>query len=251
MELAFDRRGAGPPLLLIHPLGADRRVWEPVLDALARERDVVALDLPGFGDSPPISNGTEPTPSVLADAVGGLADELGIERPHVAGCSLGAWVGFELALRGDARSATGIGPAGLWPAPLRPKPGIARALARAALPVLSLLVRSPRWRGLALGGTVAHPERVPPSAARHLVRAYATAPGLPAVNAAMRARRFADLEQIRVPVTLAWGERDRLVSRPAHLPPSVAAVTLRGCGHVPMWDDPEQVAALLLRGSGG
>ena len=51
MPLAHDRRGSGPPLVLIHGIGSQWQMWQPVLDRLAREREVVALDLPGFGDS--------------------------------------------------------------------------------------------------------------------------------------------------------------------------------------------------------
>ena len=96
---------------------------------------------------------------------------------------------------------------------------------------------------------MAHAERVPPEAALRLVRAYADAPGFEEVNGAMRASRFTRLEHIRVPVTLAWPEHDRLVARPAHLPPTVRNVALPGAGHVPMWDAPELVADVLLQGS--
>ena len=65
----------------------------------------------------------------------------------------------------------------------------------------------------------------------------------------MRAGRFADLGRVRAPVTLAWPDRDRLVSRPRVLPPGVQEVILRGCGHMPTWDDPEQVARAILTGS--
>ena len=51
MSLAYDRAGTGPPLVLLHPLGADRHVWAPVMDRLDAERDVIAVDLPGFGES--------------------------------------------------------------------------------------------------------------------------------------------------------------------------------------------------------
>jgi pimeloyl-ACP methyl ester carboxylesterase len=168
---------------------------------------------------------------------------------HVAGNSLGGWVALELAANGHARSVTAIAPAGLWPEPLAPKRGVARGLAKAIRPGLRLLVRSAAGRRLALAGTVAHPERVPPEAALRLVQAYADAPGFEEVNRAMRAGRFTRLEHIRVPVTLAWAEHDRLVGRPAHLPPSVRSVGLPGAGHLPMWDAPEAVAELLLRGS--
>ena len=55
--------------------------------------------------------------------------------------------------------------------------------------------------------------------------------------------------EIDVPVTLAWPEHDRLVRRPPSLPDGVRSVELRGCGHLPTWDDPEQVARVLLESS--
>lgn len=250
MRLGYDRRGSGEPLVLIHSLGTDRCVWGPVLDRLAAHRDVIALDMPGFGESAPLPAGTDPTPRALAAAVTTfLADELGMTRPHVAGNSLGGWVALELGLDATAASVTAISPAGLWPRALPPKPSIARGIARAATPVLAGALASERGRRLALGATMAHPERVPPADALRLVRSYAAAPGYETVNAAMRAGRFARLDDIRVPLTFGWPDRDRLVARPAHLPAAARNVVLRDCGHVPMWDSPEQTADLLLAGS--
>jgi pimeloyl-ACP methyl ester carboxylesterase len=251
MPLAYERRGRGPALVLIHPLGADRQMWSPVIGRLSAERDVLAIDLPGFGGSPPLSDGAAPTPRALAVAVAAaLAGIIG-EPFHVAGNSLGGWVALELALGGHARSVTAIGSAGLWPEPLVPRRSAARRVARLARPVLPLVTRSARGRRVALGATIARPERVPPAEALHLARSYATAPGFDAVNDAMRAGRFTGLADIRVPVTLAWPEHDRLVARPRRLPAAVRSVVLHGCGHVPTWDDPEQVAAVLLAGSAG
>jgi pimeloyl-ACP methyl ester carboxylesterase len=244
--IAGTRRGAGPPLVLLHTLGTDHRMWDPVLDRLARERDVLALDLPGFGGSPSVDGGSPPA---LGAAVAGWLAAQGMERPHVAGNSLGGWVALEIALAGRAASATAIAPAGLWPEPLLPKRATARALARALLPVAGPLMRWPAARRLALGTSAGHPERIPAADARRLVRAYATAPGFEAVNAAMRASRFAGLADIAVPVTLAWCELDRLVNRPRRLPPGVRSLDLPDCGHLPVWDDPDAVARVLLDGS--
>jgi len=250
--LAYDRRGSGPPLVLLHPLGADRHVWAPVLDRVAAERDVIALDLPGFGQSPVWDGDGPPTPRALAGAVAELLDGLGLDEPvHVAGNSLGGWVALELALAGRAQSVTAIAPAGLWPEPLAPRRGLAQLVAKALLPVLPLLVRSPGGRRIALAGSIADPDSMPPAAALRLVRAYALAPGFEAVNAAMRAGRFTQLDEIRVPLTLGWPEHDRLVGRPRRLPPSARSVVIPGAGHLPMWDAPELVAALLLEGSAG
>jgi pimeloyl-ACP methyl ester carboxylesterase len=252
VRLAFDRRGAGEPLVLIHALGADRHVWRPVVDQLAAERDVIAIDLPGFGESPTLPNGDAPTARKLAQVVAGFVRELGVERPHVAGNSLGGWVALELALAREARTVAAIAPAGLWPRALGARassPG--RSIAQALAPALPVLLASDRARALALAATVAHPERVPRQEAVRLVRAYADAPGYAAANDAMRAGRFAELDRVEVPVTLAWPDSDRLVGRPPRLPAAVRNVVLRGCGHMPMWDDPAQVARVLLRASAG
>jgi pimeloyl-ACP methyl ester carboxylesterase len=124
-----------------------------------------------------------------------------------------------------------------------------RSVARALLPALAGVLRTERGRRLVLAANAAHPERIPPDAALRLVRAYATAPGFQAVNDAMRASRFTALADISVPVTLAWPDHDRIVRRPRSLPAGVRSVVLHGCGHLPTWDDPEQVARVLLEGS--
>lgn len=250
-QLNYARRGEGEPLLLIHPLGGELVVWEPVLDLLAAERDTIAIDMPGFGGSPPLPAGTEPTAAALAGAAAGFLDELGLERVHVAGNSLGGWVAFELAKLGRALSVTGLGTAGLWSRPLGPRKSSRRAAGRLLLSLALALSRSERGRRMMLGSHTARPELVPPDAAFRLVRSYVTAPGFDAANTAMRAGILSGLEQLCVPVTLAWGDRDRVVSRPRRPLPGARTVTLRGCGHVPTWDDPEQVARLLLSAGAG
>jgi pimeloyl-ACP methyl ester carboxylesterase len=104
--------------VLLHPLGGSIVVWEPVVELLAAERDVIAVHLPGFGASPPLAKGVNPTPQGLASGVGGFLDRLGLEDAHLVGNSLGAWVGVELARAGRARSVTGQAPAGFWSLPV-------------------------------------------------------------------------------------------------------------------------------------
>jgi pimeloyl-ACP methyl ester carboxylesterase len=152
-------------------------VWEPVLDLLARERDVIAVDLPGFGGSPAPSNGAVPTPQALARSVVSFMESMGLARAHVAGNSLGGWVALEVAKAGRALSVAGLSTAGLWRRPLGPRPGAdVRRIGRALLPVLPALMRTVRGRRLVLRSSVGHPEWVPPPAAARLVRSYVTAP---------------------------------------------------------------------------
>ncbi|MEX2196117.1 MAG: alpha/beta fold hydrolase [Thermoleophilaceae bacterium] len=250
MGLSYDRGGSGEPLLLLHPLGGDRQVWRPVWERLTAERDVIAVDMPGFGESGLLPGGAAPTPEALARAIAGFAAGLGVERPHVAGISLGAWVALELAKAGGASSVAALCPAGFWREPLGPRPERARTAARVLLPALRPLLATRRGRRAALSGAVAHPERVPADAAYALVRAYAKAPGFVDANLAMRNGVFSGLDGISAPVTLAWGEHDRLVTRPRRDPTGVRTVVLVDCGHVPTYDDPEQVARVVLEATG-
>jgi pimeloyl-ACP methyl ester carboxylesterase len=236
------------PLVLLHTLGSDHRMWDPVLPLLEGERDVIALDMPGFGTQPSLDEREPVTPARLATAVVAALRERGVERPHVAGNSLGGWVALEMGLAGAARSVTAIAPAGLWPQPLAPRRDLTRALARTALPLLGAWTRVPRLRHLAMMGTTAHPERVPPRAVAHLVRSYAMAPGFRAANRAMRASRVEGLADMPVPTTVAWCEHDRLVARRG-LPPHIRTLVLRDCGHLPTYDAPGVVARVLLEGS--
>jgi pimeloyl-ACP methyl ester carboxylesterase len=244
--LHFDRAGSGEPLVLLHPLGADRGVWEPVIGLLCAQHDVIAMDMPGFGDSPELAPGLEATPAALAGPVAATLDSLGLGRAHVAGISLGAWVGLEFARTARALSATAICPAGFWSRPLGPRPETGRRAALAVVRAGAPLLRTRRGRELALRGVTRHPERVPADAARRLVRAYAHAPGFSRANAAMRSASFAGMEEIDVPVTLAWAEYDRLVRPPRRPPQGVRTILLPDCGHLPTWDDPGAVAAAIL-----
>lgn len=244
--LAHDRAGSGEPLVLVHPLGADRGVWEPVTDLLAARHDVIAVDMPGFGDSPQLPEEVPPTAGAIAAAIKTTLDTLGIGEAHIAGISLGGWVSLELAKSKRCLSVTALCPAGFWARPLGPRPETARGIAKALVPLLRPLLATARGRRLVLRGAVGHPDRVPPDAAYRLVRAYATSPGFARTNAEMRKTLFSGFEEIDVPITLAWAELDRLVSQPRSVPPEVHTASLHGCGHVPTWDDPEQVTATIL-----
>jgi pimeloyl-ACP methyl ester carboxylesterase len=241
------------PLLLIHGLGASGGVWDPVVPLLAPEREVVVLDMPGFGTAPPLPAEVEPTAAALA---GALRDELaarGIERPHVAGNSLGGWVGLELGRMGAARSVTCLSPAGLWRRPLGPRKGSTRELAQRFRPLVSAALWIGPVRRRAVSTFAAHPERMPTAAARELVLGWIDSKGYDGANKAMREHIF-DPEgyPADVPVTIAWAELDRLVGppKPERRPAGTRFLVLPGVGHVPMWDDPELVARTILDGSG-
>src|SRR3954447_4447982 len=256
MSLACVRRGSGPPLVLIHGIGSQWQMWEPVLDRLAREREVIALDLPGFGDSPPLPG----TPSVeaLAGAVADFLAELGVERAHAAGNSLGGGVALEMGRHGHARSVCVLSPAGFGT--MREGAWARRILVESRRSAqrfdnhAELVMGGPVRRTLGNFMLIGRPWRVPKEAAVGAMRNLARSPGFDATMEALREHRFGG-HTYDIPVTIAWGERDRLLlyarqsSRAQRLLPDARHVTLEGCGHVPCWDDPEQVARVLLDAS--
>jgi pimeloyl-ACP methyl ester carboxylesterase len=240
------------PLLLIHGLGASGSVWEPVLPLLQGEREVAVLDMPGFGEAPALPDDVEPTAANLAAALHETCEERGIERPHVAGNSLGGWVGLEMGRAGWAASVTAISPAGLWRAPLGPRENDTRALARRLRPLVAAATLIPAARRRMLSTFAAHPERVPVAAGRELVLGWIDSNGYDGANRAMRTHIFEpEGYPEAVPVTIAWAELDRLLGppKPERRPAGARFLVLPGVGHTPMWDDPELVARTLLEGS--
>jgi pimeloyl-ACP methyl ester carboxylesterase len=252
--LAFTRTGGGEPLVLLHGLGSFRQAWDPVVPALAALADVVAVDLPGFGQSPSLPDGVEPSPAALALAVAGLLDELGFDTPHVAGNSLGGWVALELAAVRPLASLTLLSPPGLWPVgtPLycRLSFRASRWLARHGGRLLDAAIGTRVGRDIALGQVIGRPGQMSPEQARAGVHALGDAPAFDATFRATLHRRYQAPHELDVPTTLAFGSRDRLLlsrrwRRVGELPAGTRVESLPGCGHVPMTDDPAAVAALL------
>ncbi len=255
MSLNHERLGSGEPLVLIHGIGSQWQVWRPLFEHLAPHRDVVALDLPGFGDSPALPDGDEPTPWRLAEKVIELMDELGLERPLVAGNSLGGWVSLEVARRGRARAVAGISPAGFGlpreqafaKGRLRVERAFARAMHTRGVP----LIRNPVTRTPLFAGMVARPWAIPPDDAVGMFQNLGGSPGFDATLIAIHGVTFTGGQEITVPVTIMWGTRDLLLlprqgPRAVRVLPDARLVPLKGAGHVPTYDAPDAIARELL-----
>jgi pimeloyl-ACP methyl ester carboxylesterase len=251
------RQGEGEPLLLLHSLGGSLIQWSPVMDRLAAEREVIAVDMPGFGESPELPKGVQPRAANLATAVLDFYDALGIDgKPAVAGISLGGWTAIECARQAGASAVVALCPAGFWKrSPESSNRTVARARrgGRATRALFRPIMSTARGRRQALGRFIYHPERLSPGEAQAIAEAYVTAPAYDEASALMRAGRVEELKGIKTPITLAWAEHDTLVRtqplRDGILPKGVEQVLLPGCGHVPTWDDPELVSRVVLAGA--
>ncbi|MGW6728019.1 alpha/beta fold hydrolase [Nocardia sp. NPDC055029] len=252
--IAYTRIGEGEPLLLIHGIGSNRHAWDSVLAEISRHREVVAVDLPGFGQS----RLSETAASVegYADALTALCTELGLELPHVAGHSLGGAIALELGRRGRARSVTAIAPLGFWraagalwcQATLRN----AHALSRIIRPLVPVLVRTSLGRAAAGGLFYGKPTKVAPEQLVADTHAFLDGEAFSRVCDSFGDYVFSDVGRLDdIPVTIVWGRRDLLV--PARWQARRARTMLRrarhiqmgGAGHVVMTDDPVSTRLLL------
>jgi pimeloyl-ACP methyl ester carboxylesterase len=253
-----DLGSGGVPVLFIHGLGGNWTAWLENLTQIARDRRVLAVDLPGFGASAPTSDGIS-IPG-FSRTLQRFCDHLGLDEVVVVGNSLGGWVAADLTLRDPRRvralvlaDAAGIVPTRVerfkavsmmkgaeLGAPLAPRFRTAVASRR-------------RLRSWALKYTAADPGSLAADLV-YMALPPAPDPGFsPAFTACRRSWSDAwcdQLTEIDCPTLIVWGERDallplrhghewarRIVGSEFHVIPEA--------GHVPMLERPEAFNGLL------
>ena len=262
MEMHFIRRGSGKPLLLLHGLGGSWRSWQTILDDLALEREVIAVDLPGFGDTPPLAGPV--TIGTLADAVTDFLrthDMLGIDA---VGSSMGARLVLELARRGGVVGAVvSLDPGGFWQGlevPFFYYTGkLVVSLVRALQPIMPVLANNVLTRTLLLAQYSAHPWQVPGPVALDELHTYAQATSF---DELLYELAYGEVQQrapkgsISAPLVIGWGRQDRVCL------PHESKLALEkfadarlywfdNCGHLPQWDQPTETTRLVLAATSG
>ena len=256
MTLNHVRRGSGSPLLLVHGLGAGSRSWSPLLDALAERREVIAVDLPGFGETPPMTG--EVSVASLTDSVADFIREQGLDGVSTVGQSMGGRIVLELARRGVGGDAVALDPGGFWSdrelavfgATLRPSIALVRVL-RGRLPAL---LGSAAGRTLLLAQLSARPWALSAEAVLPDVRGLADSPSTgAALDALTKGPKQQGAPAGTVPgrVTIGWGRRDlvtlpRQAARATELFPDAVLHWFERCGHFPQWDAPQEATRLIL-----
>src|SRR3954468_23329488 len=253
------RGGSGEPLVLIHGGGGTPRLWRTTIPLLEPHHDVFAVTLDGHFGGRPVPPGTEASIETLARGVERDMDAAGFQTAHVAGGSLGAWVGLELARRGRARTVVGIAPGGGWEKGSAEWPQLVRVYrflvhgSRLFARWPRLWASRPRLRRLAAWYHFAHPERMDAADFAYMVAGAAgmdsLEQGIAWGNEYGGARR---LDEIDCPVLLAFPEKDLILPRRRYGEPLVRGlphaevVDLPGWGHAAMVDDPALVARTIL-----
>jgi pimeloyl-ACP methyl ester carboxylesterase len=217
----------------------------------------MAFDTAGFGSTPPLRRGTPPTIQNLAEDLGRCLHEIGVAAPvDIAGNSLGGSMALESARHGLARSVVAISPAGLWKDhDAHHVKYVFRSLRCAARTVPRLMkatLKVPLLRELALAVPIsAGSARMPVADALRAVDDLERASAFEATFDNTRSPFSAT--DITVPVTVAFGDRDWILTKGSRrrnqLPPHTRWVRKPGWGHVPMWVDPAGVSQLILEGT--
>jgi len=250
--------GSGSPLVLLHGLGGTWHIWKPVLALLEKQHRVIALTLPGHHGGPGLPAGAEVTVESVADALIAELNRRGLHSAHVAGNSLGGWLALELARRGFARSVVALSPAGAWRS---------RADYRAvSLPfrvfyflmplilLITTLFLGSAWLRRALGRqTMEYGDRIESSEFRSSLVAFTRTRILPGLLETMgRDGPIAPLSAAGTAIRIAWCGLDRVIpferyGRPMlERVPQAECIQISAVGHVPMYDDPLQVASAIL-----
>jgi pimeloyl-ACP methyl ester carboxylesterase len=256
-RLSILEAGTGSPVLALHGLGATKGSFLPTVAALARSFRVIAIDLPGFGDSDkPI--GAAYDARFFAAAGIDLLDALALDRVHLIGNSLGGRVALEIALRHPDRVGrlALLAPSLAW---RRDRPWL--PLLRLTRPELGLVQLAPR----PVVEAIVH--RLIPGADEgwtaagvdEFLRAYLTPTGRAAFYAAARQIYLEEphgeegfwprLRTLQADALFVWGRRDRLVPiafarHVADVLPSARHLEL-DCGHVPQVERPKETHAAL------
>ena len=251
------------PILLIHGVGGWAENWRPVMAGLASTgRQVIALDLPGFGQSerPRRVRYFGPEEAFYPRFVIAAMDALGIDRAHIAGNSMGGAVAYMTAVTAPSRtrSLVLVAPGGLGR-------DVAFFLRACSLPGFGLVARLPRPRRAARevlrtcfydAGRITpelyeEAERYGNSSFPEFVRALSAGVGIRGVRRSLREAWVARSSLYGGPALVVWGREDfvlplrHLADVHATLPQAQVALIDR-CGHMPQAERPEEFLAATL-----
>ena len=260
MEMKYLRSGSGKPLLLIHGLGGSAKSWSTIWPALAERRDLIAIDLPGFGDTPRLAG--ETSIRTLCDAVTSFIDAQGLRGIDVVGRSMGARLVLELARRGGVvGSVVSLDPGGFWRGWERhaffSSIWLSIRAVRLLQPLMPAISRSKVARTLLLAQFSRRPWALDPAAVLAEMRAYAQAT---AFDELLHDLAYGEEQEgapggsIGAPLVIGWGRNDRVcfanqAERAMALFPDARLHWFERCGHFPHWDAPQETVRLILDNS--
>ena len=256
-HLHFIRRGTGRPLLLVHGIGGSWRSWDTIIDHLATEREVIALDLPGHGSSPPLPG--ENSIGTFCDALTDFLTEHSLLGADAVGSSMGARLVLELARRGGVLgTVVSLDPGGFWQGWEIPffyqSVKISVKLVKALQPVMPFIAGSAVGRTVLLPQFSARPWAVDSAVAAEEMRTFANTPVFDELLDRLahgEVQKPAPKGSITSPLVIGWGRQDHVcLPSQAKLAlekfPDARLYWFENCGHFPHWDQPAETVRLIL-----
>ena len=242
IQLAYERRGRGTPLVLVHGFPLDHHLWDEVVPLLEDTFDVILPDLRGFGESTTIDSpyGMDE----LASDIAGLLDQLGIQKAAIAGHSMGGYVALAFArLYPNRVSGLGLVSSQVLADPPERKEGRYKSAADVSANGIGSVVET-------MTPKFTTDERLQ-AYARTSMEHQSPAAYIGALKAmAERADSTPLLAALQVPVVVIHGDADSLIplDRAREIKaalPQAHLVEISGAGHMPMMEAKEKTAEAL------
>jgi pimeloyl-ACP methyl ester carboxylesterase len=242
---------------LIHGLGGNCHSFDNIIDQLAAKREVISIDLPGFGLTPPLKG--KVTISALADSVTKFLVENNLVGIDAVGSSMGARLVLELVRRNVLGHAVSLNPGGFWEGWERhaffASIFASGRLVRALQPVMPTLTHNPAGRLALFSQFSAHPAKLDPEITLQEMRSYAQAKSF---NELLWQLSYGDTQEglprkgLKKRLVIGWGAKDRVTlpiqaERALEKFPDAKLQWFEDCGHFPHWDAPLETVKLILK----
>lgn len=254
MTMHHTRSGRGNPILLVHGLGGSTGSWDTISPTLAKTREVIALDLPGHGQTP--AEADSGTFNGLARSLDDWLVAENLAGIDMVGSSMGARLVLEMARRGRAGTVVALDPGGFWQGCertfFRTTITASIALVRAMRRVLPAITRNVAGRTALLLQLSAKPWALQPALVLNELRSFA---GTATFDSLVKDLATGPMQEgpaaTSAPVVIGWGRKDRLclpqqARRALAAFPDATMHWFAQSGHFPMWDQPQETIRVIL-----
>ena len=251
---------SAPHIVLIHGMGSAATAWKPLTPFLQERFNVITVDLPGHGKTPMIA-GQEMDPISLGERIAGeVKEQLGVVEFDLIGNSWGGWIALEMAASfpNSVRSVTALAPAGFWLATyVQRRPGASqfRLLASRSAALAPSFLKYERSRKLGFGEVSPRWREFSYELCLDATLAMAKSEGYFPGWDGMLHKRFDSQIDSSIPVKIIFGDSDKTLPATTCQERTMAPkhsewIIFEECGHAPMWDNTEKVAAHVMEIAG-
>ena len=264
MNLSLTRHSStltdAPHIVLVHGMGSAATAWKPLTPFLQERFNVITVDLPGHGQTPMIAGQSMDPISIGELVVREVKEQFGVTEFDLIGNSWGGWIALEMAASfpDSVRSVTALAPAGFWLATyVQRRPGASqfRLLSSRSAALAPSFLKYERSRKLGFGDVSPRWRDFSYELCLNATLAMANSPGYFPAWDGMLHKRFDSQIDSKIPVKIIFGDSDKTLPATTCQERTMAPqhsqwIIFEECGHAPMWDNTEKVAAHVLEIAG-